>query len=500
MEKLNKLIKKLSEQEYQQLLTDIVGKKKDKPYLMLEATRNQNFDDSEMMNFLESNPSSYYTIKSRLNSKIASILSQEVYNPIGILAERVSKAQANLYGTNKPIAIKALLDLEKELLEYDLQDELITVYKTLARLHLYDENQYHLYQQKYDRHVAYSLSVSKAEDLFYEFIQQLGHYQLTRKPEDLEVLKRIRREIANIRELYESHRLFVLSNMMRIIYWYNTPYKLEKLKEKEIDTESILQEIEEILNDHPLDTFYQNITPLVDFMFFQYYQQIQNQVRADKYYKKIKPEVVELSQKHFMTFFIIQFLEGKVNRYLAKPSAERHVDKLIDLNEGLKNNFEVHKDEVYHYAGYQRFLAICKFYERNYRAAAKQINDLRNEFPSKQFIYFDIEIKLFQALQYVILGEDELYIQLLSSINRQITENTSLEKANWEKAKIFVKLLKAVSKTTDLRNKIKNISLVWEEFKEANENDEEQFLWFVQLDEHTIRTMANPLKEINQAF
>jgi len=57
MDILRKTIKKLSDEEYQALLLQVSGKKKNKPYYVLEATRNDNhFDDTEMMKQLQVNP------------------------------------------------------------------------------------------------------------------------------------------------------------------------------------------------------------------------------------------------------------------------------------------------------------------------------------------------------------------------------------------------------------------------------------------------------------
>ena len=125
MDNLNKTIKKLNDKDYESLLTAVAGNKKDKPYIVLEAARKEQLTDAEMVERLGVNSSTYYTLKSRLNTKIASVLSKDVKNPIGALMEKVARVPANLYGTNKTISIKALEDLEKELIEYDLNNELI---------------------------------------------------------------------------------------------------------------------------------------------------------------------------------------------------------------------------------------------------------------------------------------------------------------------------------------------------------------------------------------
>ena len=78
METLNKTIKKLSDPEYKELLSAVAGRKNNKPYVVLEAARNNSYDEGKMMEILGVNPSTYYTLKSRLNERIAQYLSQNV--------------------------------------------------------------------------------------------------------------------------------------------------------------------------------------------------------------------------------------------------------------------------------------------------------------------------------------------------------------------------------------------------------------------------------------
>src|SRR5204862_5506814 len=85
MDTLNKTIKKLSESEYQELLSAVAGRKNNKPYLVLEAARHHNYDETQMIDLLGVNPSTYYTLKSRLNEKIAAYLSNNMQNPISAL-------------------------------------------------------------------------------------------------------------------------------------------------------------------------------------------------------------------------------------------------------------------------------------------------------------------------------------------------------------------------------------------------------------------------------
>lgn len=485
METLNKTIKKLSENEYQELLSAVAGRKNNKPYLVLEAARQYNYDETKMMETLGVNASTYYTLKSRLNEKIAQYLSQNAQNPISALKEKVAMVPAMLFGNDRDVSIRALKNLEKQLTEYDLSNELIVVYKALARLSMYNGD-FDYYEKEYNKHVAFSLSVVKAEDLFFEFSKRTGLYLLTREENDLESMKTVLRELTNISELYHGHRLSVLFNIVRIYYLCILTSRTENLKALEIEIDAILQKIKNHFETYEMDTFYQSIRFVVDFLYFEYYQRTGNTVRADHYYHQINKQVPDVAHKPIFSFYVTQFLHSKLERFLSNGD----VSNLTDLNSELDGCFDVNSNEPYPFISFKKFAAIGKFYEGDYNSAAKTINTLRNDMSLKKFLFTDVECKLFQGLNYAMMGEDGLCAQLIQSIKRQTTEDESM----FEPAALFIKLLKAAIKPEEFRKKVKKITELYETFNAANTGSK-RILWFVKMDESIIRKLANPIKE-----
>ncbi len=485
MDVLNKTIKKLTEEEYQQLIQEVSGKKQNKPFMVLEAARKNDKEDSEMMELLAVNPSAYYTLKSRLNTKIAAILSKKVQNPIQSIMDEVSRVPAHLFGSNKEFSIRALIELEKQLIEYDLNAELMVVYKTLAQLHLFSEH-YPYYESKLNRHIAFSLSVSKAENMFFLFIKKLGEYQLSMKESDLEEVIMMKRELSNICELYDSHRLFVVFNIARIYYLCNVPNKIDGLKSRELEVEGILQKMNQIFEKYPLDTFYQNIKGITDLLYFEYYQRTNNQVRADYYLQRINDAMPELIEKHIMQFFIVQFLRSKVLKYLQ----DGNLDSLTLYNERYENDLDIPSTDTYHYVWKMKYLSIVKFYQHDFHGAARKMNELRNELSMKQYIHTDIDAKLFQAFQYCALGDDSLCMQILSSLKRQISEQTE----QFDSTKHMMKLLKSALKPADYRKKIQKISELWNEFAKQNNACSNPVLSYIKMDDTILRKLSNPIK------
>ncbi len=485
MDVLNKTIKKLTEEEYQQLIQEVAGKKQNKPFLVLETARKEAKEDAEVMAMLQVNPSAYYTLKSRLNAKIATILSKKVQNPIQSIMDEVSRVPAHLFGNNKEFSIRALTELEKQLIEYDMNAELIVVYKTLAQLHLFSEH-YPYYESKLNRHIAFSIAVSKAENMFFQFIKKLGEYQLSMLESDLEELIMMKRELSNISELYDSHRLFVLFNIARIYYLCNVPSKLDGLKSRELEVEGILQKMNQVFENYPLDTFYQNIKRITDLLYFEYYQRTDNQVRAEFYLQRINDSMPDMLDKHIMNFFIVQFLRSKVLKYLK----DGNLDSLTMYNERYENDLDIESTDSYHYVWLMKYLSIVKFYQRDFHGAARKMNELRNKLSMKQYVYTDIDAKLFQAFQYCILGDDGLCMQIMSSLKRQIHEQTE----QFESTNQMMKLLKSALKPADYRKKIQKISELWAVFEKQNNECSNPVLTYLKMDETILRKLSNPIK------
>lgn len=484
METLNKTIKKLSDDEYQQLVQEVSGNRKNKPFIVLETTRQRDVDDSEMMDILQVNPNAYYTLKSRLNSKIAAILSKKVENPIQGLLNEVSRVPAHLFGGNRDFSIRALRELEKQLIEYDLNAELIHVYKTLAQLNLHTED-YDFYNKKYQRHVAYSLAVTKAEAVFFNYIKDLGTYQLTGDGESWSRLLGMEQELENISELYDSHRLFVIRNIVGLYSMFNAPGAGDGLLARAAEVDSVLIRMNAIFEKYPLDTFYQNLKCATDILHLEYHVRTGQLARAEQSMQRIHRILPVLLDKHILNFFVVQFLRGKIMKY--------HQDGILnDLAWGVElyaGQADPASAEASHVVAVSRYLALVRFYQGDYSGAARKINELRNKLSLKQFLFADLDSKTFQALQYCILGDDGLCQQVLSSIKRQIKDREE----EFASIRPAMKLIKTALKPADYRKKVKRIAEMWTSYQSSHTSSFD-VLGYLRIDEAVIRKMSNPIK------
>jgi len=278
----------------------------------------------------------------------------------------------------------------------------------------------------------------------------------------------------------------VLYNIARIYYLCNIPTKFDGLKSRELEIEGILQKMNHIFESYPLDTFYQNIKSITDFLYFEYYQRTNNQVRAEFYLQRINDSMPVLLEKHIMQFFVIQFLRSKVLKY----QQDGDLDSLVLYNERYENNLDIASSDTYHYVWLKKYLSIVKFYQADYHGAARKMNELRNDLSMKQYVHTDIDAKLFQAFQYCILGDDSLCMQIMASLKRQIHEQTE----QFDSAKQMMKLLKSALKPADYRKKIVKIGELWQEFEKGNKCCSNPVLTYVKMDDGILRKLSNPIK------
>jgi hypothetical protein len=264
------------------------------------------------------------------------------------------------------------------------------------------------------------------------------------------------------------------------------PDKSEGLKARELEMEAVLQKMTQIFEKYPLDTFYQNIKGITDMLYFEYYVRTNNVVRADYYQQRIHQQLPVMMDKHVMHFFIVQFMRSKVMKYLV----DGNVDHLQFYTDRIEKELDIDPSEVYHFVSMKRCVAMVRFYQRDYSGAARKVNELRNEFSLKQYFFTDVDSKLFQALQYCILGDDALCTQILSSLKRQIRDQDT----EFESSRYLMRIFKTALKPADYRRKVKKIAEMWTEFEALNSGNF-RVLAYVKMDENVVRRMSNPIKD-----
>ena len=217
MAKLKNLIKQLSEEDYTSILISLEESSADKSSYLLRAMRERQLSDNKVMVELGVNTNAYYTLRSRLNQKIEEYLLQQMESPRTDILRKVANINEIIFTKKKAIAVATLKKLEKELLDYDLSNELTIVYKSLKKLNI-NSPDYYSYSQSYNKHVAYMLAMDKAEDLLADYFKKYGNYTLNGDESEKMELDILSKEMNNVCTLYQSHRLYVYQSCMSIFH------------------------------------------------------------------------------------------------------------------------------------------------------------------------------------------------------------------------------------------------------------------------------------------
>ena len=164
MIKLKQIVLQLSDGSYKQIEETFLKTKADNFVLLFQSYREGNGSDKEIIEKLGVSPNSFYVLKSRLYDKIQEHLSEDVFTDRDTLTRELLQVHEICFTKPRETAIAFLQKLEKELLKYDLHNDLMIVYSALKKMHLYSEKYFH-YSQLFNKHAGLGLSLEKAEEI-----------------------------------------------------------------------------------------------------------------------------------------------------------------------------------------------------------------------------------------------------------------------------------------------------------------------------------------------
>lgn len=459
MAKLKNIIKQLSEPDFKSIYDSLIESNAEKSAYLLKALRERQLSDSKIMVELEVNANAYYTLRSRLNQKIEEHLLQQMESPRTDILRKVANLSEVLFTKKRTISIATLKKLEKELLDYDLANELTVVYKGLKKLHLNSPDFFN-YSQLYNRHVAYMLAVDKAEDLLAEYFKKYGSYILTGDSIEKMGLSLLMKEMQNVARLYESHRLYVYQSCMLI--YHRLYVEQDDLQQEGESIEDIFNHVQKIFETYNLDPLYYHMNLVFEFLKLEYYNHYKVYRQAEKYFEEVNDAASNLLVNYPYYTFSAQFLISKLERHLRLGTEK----ELHSENESMFLDFEPDQLDVPRHLIYVVYRALASYYIGKYDEAAKLINGLLNDISLKKYPFAQMEVKALLALQYCMLRDFELFNQLANSIQRQIR---LFGKDECENVLQFIKILKiAVSESK--KEKPKKIAALIPKFKAATVN------------------------------
>jgi hypothetical protein len=279
------------------------------------------------------------------------------------------------------------------------------------------------------------LSVDKAETLISDYFRKYGSFLFSGNETEKLELTLINKELISVKNLYDSHRLYVYQSCVGI---FHRLFIEENESMDEEPIENILTKVQQIFDMYQMDTIYHHLKIVFEFLKLEYYNRYKVYRKAEDFFDEVSDSVSALMSNYTLYTYPSRFLYTKLERSLRLGVQ----GDLYAENNLLFQDFEIDTEDVPNYVSYIMYRAISCYYAEKYEEAARWINNLLNEVSIKKYPYALLEVKIVLALQYAIMQDSELLNQLLGSIQRQIR---LLGKQNCLYAVLYVKLIKLMS-------------------------------------------------------
>lgn len=475
--KLNKIILQLSPDNYSNFSNQLKENRADKFLILLNYFRDESpISEAELLTKLDVKQAAFYTLKSRLLDRIQEFLYKNTADTRVELLQNVANIEHLVYQTQPETAKSILKKLEKELIDHDMPSELIIVYKALKKLHIHSEK-YYEYLQLYNKHVAFNLAHDKAEEILSLFCKTLGEYSLSKNSDTLDLLVLYKKEMSNVCRLYQSHHLTIYKNILFTHFALFCP--VEKEMKDDSTIEEMLKESLTIIETHPEDRTYKHLLNVINFLYFEYYNQLKLYKNAVKYYDAITGYMESfLFLNH--SCFVYHFLISKIKWFLLeKKEAEL-------INEEEVHSFEPDVTNVNGFVYFQFYKASAEFYAKNYSAALQTLNKLINEVSFKNIPFAEMEAKSFLALVNTICDRPDQAEVNIRSVSRKIADENDDEK--YEIASLFIKIIKT-SASPKKNEKLEKMNEINHLLNNTNVG-KYAFLPYIKLNEEILKSLA----------
>ncbi len=478
MAKLKNIIKQLSQQDFDKIYQQLMDSSAEKSAYLLKYMYHEQLSDNKIMKELNVNNNAYYTLRSRLNQKIEEYLLEQIESPRSEVLRKVANINEILFTKKRTIAITTLRKLEKELLDYDLSNELVVVYKTLKKLHV-NTPEYFEYSQLYNHHVTYMLDVDRLESFMADYFRKYGTYSFSNDETDKLELILLNKEILALCKKYESHRLYVYQNCVNIfhrLFVETEEEEHQQLHDESLEPiEDIFDKIDGIFEQYKLDTIYFHLQIVFEHLRLEYYNHYKLYRKAEKYYEEVNDSASALLSSYSTHAYPARFLLTKLERDMRMGALET----MYEDNLGIFHDFEPDPQNIPQFVTYTCYRAIGAYYAEKYDEAIRGLNKVLNDTSLKKFPQVSLEIKLLLGILYSITGETELFGQLISSTQRHIR---MLSKDSSAHAILLIKILRSATHATK-GDKNPRFQTLMEKVKKSIKGNEFNLTRYIRLDD-----------------
>ncbi|HKC67479.1 MAG TPA: hypothetical protein VKG26_04565 [Bacteroidia bacterium] len=452
MEKLKKVIQQLNEKDFTQIKSALEKNNSEKFLHVLVCYNDNSVSDEEIREYINCSEGAFYVLKSRLLNKIQELLleTNNAHKP-SLLQDGTTLTQY-LYERPRETAITILQQLEKIYVNNDTPQELINVYSALKKTH-YHSDKYYYYSQLYNKHIAYTVALEKAEDILLNFNRTLANYYFSRTKDDIELLLVLVKEIKNIYSLNQSHRFELIKNL--ILIQGQLFANIEHAEDE--DAEVLIRRCEEIVEEYSEDKQIKYYALVVNYLWFEHYFKTNQTKKALHYFDVIN--------KNSKTWLLLGNYCIAFKFMLTKPQLLYKLHRIEELQEDavLHDNYDFYTGITLKFCK-----AIINIYHKNYGRSIDVLNELIRDISLHHFFHLEIEIKLTLAYLYIIQVKNEKADRILKSINRKIGTD---RKDDYQNVLLFIKVLNLIMDENTVATAKVKIQKALEQFNLHNSSE-----------------------------
>jgi hypothetical protein len=425
MIKLKELTESLNDSLYCIIEEALIKNKADNFLFLLKSYRQKNMKDAEIIKALDISPNSFYVLKSRLYNKIQGYLYGEGHCGKEDLLKQLHRIPLICVTESKEVSTAFLHGLEKDLLTYEMNNELVVVYSAFKKIYLYSEK-YFYYSQLFNKHIAYSLSLEKSEEILGNFNIVLAQYLLSNSKQSLETLLFLRKTINEQYSLNQSRQIELIKNIIDIqlqIFCNNSV-------DMDFSAEALLLKSQAIIDEQSNTSPYKVWYPAINYLYFQYYIKINQPHQALPYYIKcnaLLPTLLLYNNVCLTSSFL-----------LSKIVFLQELKKIKDLKTEDPESILVIHDDTHTLILLGIYKATLLYHSQKYKEASTHLNELLNLNSFKDLFHIHVEIKLFLIYLYILIKEYDLAESISINIYRKIKSEQLDQYANvLELIKVF---------------------------------------------------------------
>jgi len=479
---LRELVLKMKEDDFHSFSNGLKESKAEKHFLLTQLLRDKKMKEDAIIQTLDLSTNAYYTLKSRLYQKIKEFLSTQLSYSKADLYVNISHIPNLIYNTPKKEAILILSRLEEDLLKNDMPNALTIVYSALKKIYANSPHFFH-YSQQYNKNLAYTATLEKAEELLIDFNKKLGEYYLSGDKQFLDVLVFIKKEMYIISRQYESHHL----RMYKLILEISLAVFFPGMEFPDDDpVEDMLAAMDKIFKSFPNDPVYQHLDKIYHFLSFEYYHSMGIHKKSAGFLDTINETLPSFLLCNFCAF-PSKILISKLAHY--QKLKKQHL--LFGENKELEKEYEVTPEDIVHFVNYSKYLAASAIYSQEYQEAVNYLNKLVNVVSLRNYFHADIEIKLLLVICNSLINKYEVADLNLKSVQRKISET---EGDQYENVKILSKMLQLqTSSSAQSAGTIDRMLELRDHFLNSNTGSSKILEWFDFSDDF-IRLLGKPVK------